>query len=123
MHELSITTHILEIVLKHAQSVHADRISHVYLVVGQLSSAIDESVASYWNMICEDTMAEGSRLHFHRIPAQFQCSSCRLVYPLTSQIFACPACGSETVHIVSGEKFYVESIEVEMPISRIGENS
>ena len=63
MHELTITTHILEIALKHAQSVHADRVSQVYWVIGQLSSVIDEAVASYWNMICEDTMAEGSQLH------------------------------------------------------------
>ena len=113
MHELAVTTSLLELAIQHAKTVHASHISHLYLVVGQLSSVIDDSVTFYWNIVCKDSIAEGSQLHFRRIPAQFQCSDCQVVYPLKGDDFTCPSCGSERIHIIAGEEFYLESIGVE----------
>jgi hydrogenase nickel incorporation protein HypA/HybF len=67
MHELSVTQSILEIALRHSHEGH--RITDLYLVIGQLSSMIDESVQFYWNIISEGTGAQGAMLHFRRVPA------------------------------------------------------
>ncbi len=109
MHELAVTTSILEIALEHAHNAH---IHDVYLVVGQLSSMMDDSVQFYWDIISKGTAAEGSRLHFRRIAAELECSICRTRYGMTGDDFLCPQCGSAQVKITAGEEFYLEAIEV-----------
>jgi hydrogenase nickel incorporation protein HypA/HybF len=109
MHELAVTTSILNLALQHAGAAH---ITDVYLVIGQLSSVIDDSVQFYWDIISQNTAAEGSRLHFRRIPAEFQCKSCSTRYPIRGDDFTCPECGGAAVHVVAGEEFYLEAIDV-----------
>ena len=113
MHELSITESILEIALKHAQKANASKISNIYLVIGQLSSILDESVQFYWDMICEGTIAQGAVLHFKRIPIVINCNKCNQQYTPTGNGFVCPACDSNQVTILQGEEFYLEAIDVE----------
>lgn len=114
MHEASITTHLLNLAIRHATATHARRITCLYLVVGQLSSMVDESVEFYWDIISQGTIAEGSQLHFRRIPARFQCSACQTQYELSdSDSFACPVCGGEAIRAITGDEFYLESIDIE----------
>ena len=113
MHELPVTQSILEIVLRHAREAGAKKISDLYLVIGQLASIVDDSVQFYWDIVSKDTPAEGARLHFRRIPAEFQCRDCGTGFKLSAVDFECPECGSARIHIVAGEEFYIEAIDVE----------
>jgi hydrogenase nickel incorporation protein HypA/HybF len=113
MHELSVTTSLLDLAVSRAQEANAQRITNLYLVVGQLSSIIDDSVQFYWNIVNENTIAAGSLLHFRRIPAEALCLKCDQRYLLNERDFACPHCGSEQIKIVAGEEFYLESIDIE----------
>ena len=76
MHELPITQNILKIALKYASQSGATRITDLYLVIGQLSSVIDESIQFYWPIISENTIAQDAILHFKRIPARLECIQC-----------------------------------------------
>ncbi len=113
MHELSVTQSILEIALRHAESAGAAHITDLYLVVGQLSSIVDDSVQFYWDMISQGTLAEGSQLHFRRIATELLCQDCDHRYKPSGDDLACPACSSIHVKVVAGDEFYLESIEVE----------
>ena len=113
MHELPVTESILEIALRHGAEAGAVRIAAIHLVIGQLSSIIDDSVQFYWDMISEGTLAEGAALHFRRIPAVFLCSDCEQTYEPKDEDFSCPHCGSTSVRLTSGTEFQVEAIEVE----------
>jgi hydrogenase nickel incorporation protein HypA/HybF len=113
MHELSVTESLLEIALRHGQGAGARRITDLYLVVGQLSSIIDESVQFYWDFVAKETLAEGAALHFRRVPAEFLCLECLKRYAPGEADFACPGCGSQRVQVAAGEEFYLESIGVE----------
>jgi len=113
MHELPVTQSILEISLRHARQAGAQKISDLYLVIGQLASIVDDSVQFYWDIVSKDTPAEGAQLHFRRIPAAFQCRDCGTSFQLSGRDFACPACSSSSVQITAGEEFYVEAIDVE----------
>lgn len=113
MHELSITESILEIAIKHAKKANASKISNIYLVIGQLSSILDESVQFYWDMISEGTIAQGAVLHFKRIPIVVTCNQCAEQYTPTGNGFSCPACSSSQVTILQGEEFYLEAIDVD----------
>jgi hydrogenase nickel incorporation protein HypA/HybF len=113
MHELSVTESILEIALRHAAPTGAGRISDLYLVIGQLSSLVDDSVQFYWDLISKDTLAEGATLHFRRIPTELLCLHCNHQYQPGPDELTCPTCGSAQVKIVAGEEFYLEAIDVE----------
>ena len=111
MHELMVTESILEIALRHAREAEAGRITDIHLVIGALSSVIDESVQFYWDIVSEGTAAEGAKLHFRRIPAELACQDCATTYDPRVDL-ACPACGSINVRVVAGQEFYLEAIEV-----------
>lgn len=114
MHELSITQNILEIALRHGEEAQASKITGLHLIIGQLSSVVDDSVQFYWDMIAEGTLADGAKLHFKRIPAQLECQECGQTYNLVgNQLDGCPACESIKVKVKAGNEFRLESIEIE----------
>lgn len=112
MHELSITENILDIALKHARQENAEEITDIYIVIGQLTSYIDESIQFYWQIMSKDTIAENSNLHFKRILAEFKCQQCENTYHPDSNSFTCPYCQSTDLAIIAGREFFLESIEI-----------
>lgn len=110
MHELPVTQNILEIVLRHAGG---HRVVGIYLVIGDLSSFVDESIQFYWGLIAEGTAAADARLHFRRIPAEMRCEECGAQYMIEHEQLLCPECGGARVRLVAGREFYVESIDVD----------
>ena len=113
MHELAVTQSILDISLRHAQKVDAQRITDINLVIGQFSSIVDDSIQFYWDIIAKDTMAEGAMLHFDRIPGEMTCGNCGHAFHPSDKSFACPSCDSGSVRITKGDEFRVDSIDVE----------
>ncbi len=114
MHELSITESILDIVIKHGKRAQARAITDIYLVLGDLSSIVDDSVQFYWDMISEGTLAEGAALHFKRVATEMECQDCQAQYKPESGDLTCPECRGRSVKVISGEEFFIDSIEVEL---------
>jgi hydrogenase nickel incorporation protein HypA/HybF len=113
LHELPAAQSILEISLRHAKQAGAERVTNVYLVIGQLASLVDDSIQFYWDIIAEGTPAKGAKLHFKRIPAQLQCMVCSEKYFPTGEEIRCPNCDSVGVKVIAGEEFFVEAIDVD----------
>jgi hydrogenase nickel incorporation protein HypA/HybF len=112
MHELPVTESILDIVLRHAKKANAVHIVKIHLVIGQMASIVDDSVKFYWDIISAGTPAEGASLSFRRINTRFQCTECGLKFSPTCNQFTCPDCESSRVIVISGNEFFVESIDV-----------
>jgi hydrogenase nickel incorporation protein HypA/HybF len=106
-----VTESILEIALRHASQAGDVRVTDLYLVIGELSSIVDDSVQFYWDFVSEGTAAEGATLHFRRIPAEMACHDCGQRYS-PSHSLTCPDCGSNDIQIVAGKEFSLEAIEV-----------
>ena len=113
MHELPVTESILEIALRHAEAAGATKVSDIHLIIGQLSSIVDDSVQFYWDIVSDGTIAKGAKLHFRRIPAQMLCRECELEYSPAEGSLLCPNCGGVDVQILSGDEFRVEAIEID----------
>ena len=113
MHELPVAENILEITLRHARQANAKRVTDLYLVVGQLSSIIDDSIQFYWDIISKDTIAEGAVLHFRRVPTRMICRSCEHQFSPAGDDFACPHCQSTQIQIVAGDEFFLDSINID----------
>jgi hydrogenase nickel incorporation protein HypA/HybF len=113
MHELSVTQGLLEIALRHAEEAGAQRILQLDIVIGELSTFVSDSVQFYWDMISQDTIAEGSLLRFQRVPGQLRCLACEHTFSLAGSDYICSQCGETQVLVVGGDDFRLESIEIE----------
>jgi len=113
MHELAVTESILNIAVQHATQAGAVRVTGLNLVIGQLASLVDDSVQFYWDMISEGTICAGAKLHFERKPATLKCLDCDRSYALDGELTDCTNCHSVRIKVMTGEEFFVESIEIE----------
>jgi len=113
MHELYATQAVLDTAVKQAADRNATRITDAYLVVGEISSYVDDSIQFYWDEISKGTIADGARLHFRRLEAEVQCMACFTKYHPNQGEILCPDCGSTGAKIVQGEEFYLEALDVE----------
>ena len=113
MHELSVTESILEIAIRHALAQKAKKITDLYLVIGQWSSVVDDSVQFYWDIISEGTIAKGAELHFRRVMTELICQDCGQEYQPSSENMSCPKCAGTNVKVKTGEEFFLEAIDVD----------
>jgi hydrogenase nickel incorporation protein HypA/HybF len=113
VHELSVTENLLDISIRYGLDANAIKITDLFIVIGQLTTFIDDSIQFYWDFVSKDTIAEGAQLHFRRIPAQFQCLNCGTSYIPANGIDACPQCGDLNIKSISGDEFFLESIQIE----------
>ncbi len=112
MHELSVTESILDIALEYAQKAGARQVTEINLVIGRLSSIVDDSVQFYWDIISQGTMCAGAKLNFERVPARIACLNCGNTYTLADDLTPCPVCQSERVKVIAGDDFHLDSIEI-----------
>ena len=114
MHELPATQGMLDVALKAARDVGAERIQRIDLVVGDLTSFVDDSIQFYFDIMSEGTPAEGAELRFRREPAEGRCGGCGHGFPVTPPVpRTCPECDSLKLTVEGGRAFYVDSIEVD----------
>ena len=110
MHELSLSSAILETVERHAAG---RRVSAVQVRVGDLRQVVGETLVFYFGIVAEGTVCEGARLELERVPARLGCTACGHAWEVEMAHFRCPACGSGAVEVTTGDEFMVESIEVQ----------
>ncbi|PWH14119.1 MAG: hydrogenase maturation nickel metallochaperone HypA [Ardenticatenia bacterium] len=113
MHELAITENILALALEAAQKANARHITAIHLVIGDLSSFVDESVQFYFDLLSQGTIAEGAVLHFRREHAMATCRACGHRFQVNPPLVPiCPNCGDYHLEVKGGQGLTVDSIEV-----------
>jgi hydrogenase nickel incorporation protein HypA/HybF len=110
MHELALSTAIVNTVVKHAEG---RRVSVVSLRIGALRQVVPDSLAFYFEIVARDSVCEGARLEQELIPARLRCRECAHDWRVEWAAFRCPFCASADVEVQSGDELKVESIEVE----------
>jgi hydrogenase nickel incorporation protein HypA/HybF len=113
MHEQSIVEALLALAIGKAEEARASRILRIYLVVGELSGVVEESVNFYFSFLSKDTIAAQASLFFMRTPARLRCRNCDTIFSPVRLDFHCPNCKEQQVEIIGGRELYIESLEVE----------
>ncbi|MGI8660917.1 MAG: hydrogenase maturation nickel metallochaperone HypA [Thermoleophilaceae bacterium] len=110
MHELSLSSAVLDTALRHAggQSVKT-----VELTIGALRQVVSSSLEFYWEIVSRETPCEGARLELNMVEARVRCKACETEWTLDDPIFRCPSCEDSDVEVLTGTEFFVESIDVE----------
>lgn len=122
MHELSVSSAILETVLKHADG---RRVTAVEMKIGRLRQVVPDSLDFYFGIVSRDTLADGAALDQKLIDALLRCNVCATEWDpapkpaeeeadiLMPPMFRCPACEAGGAEVVRGEELEVDSIIVD----------
>lgn len=111
MHELPVVLDIINVMDEEAKKGAIQKITQIRLVIGELSSIIDESVQMYFEIAAAGHPCEGAQLVFEHKPALLKCQSCGKEFP-HGKDFQCPDCGGDSVLIKgTGREFYILSFE------------
>jgi hydrogenase nickel incorporation protein HypA/HybF len=112
VHELSLSSAIVNTVAKHARG---RTVTVVNLRVGRLRQVVPDTLEFYFEFVARDSVCEGARLHQEVIPARLRCRGCEHEWEIEIPAFRCPVCAGSDVAVASGDEFEVESIEVDGP--------
>jgi len=113
MHELSIAMGIVDAALDEAQQRGVQVIA-VHLRLGALSGVVKDALLFSYEVACQDTPLQGSRLIVEDVPVVVFCPQCKKRRTLGSvQSFACPVCNAPTRDILQGKELEVFALEVQ----------
>ncbi len=113
MHEMGVAMEIIAIA---QASIPADlgdaRVARINLKVGKLAAIVPDSLRFCFEVAARDTALAGAELHIEEIPVQARCNACRHEWTIAQPAFACPACGSGEITLLSGRELDIESLEL-----------
>jgi len=112
VHELALSTAILETVMRHAKG---RRVTEVQMTIGTMRQVIPDSLDFYFGVVTRGTLAEGARLEQRIVAAELRCRHCSREWKPDPDFpdFRCSGCASARVQVLAGTEFEVESINVE----------
>jgi len=113
MHELAVTQNVLDVVLRHAEEAQAKRINRIELVIGDMTSFVDDSIQFCFDALSTGTIAQGAEMAFRRVPVKIRCRECETEFVPESLDWTCPTCGAYAGDVIAGQEFYIDNIEVE----------
>lgn len=90
------------------------QVSAIHLRLGPLSGVVREALLFSYEVACDGTPLEGSRLVIEEVPVVVYCPVCKGARALASvQRFCCPDCGTPTSQVVGGKELEVVALEIE----------
>ncbi len=113
MHELSLAMSVREIVEDAAEKNGAARVREVNIVVGEFSSVSVEALEFAMEVAKKGTVFEQANINIKSVKTILSCGQCMAETAMEDYVFRCGACGSGAVRIISGDRMYVDSIDIE----------
>lgn len=114
MHEVSIMENTLEIALKNAQAQGATKINHLKMKIGELSGVVAEALEFAFDVITQNTIAQGATLEIETIPVKCYCHSCQIEFKPDNWFYECPQCHQLTSTILQGKEIELSSLEISL---------
>jgi hydrogenase nickel incorporation protein HypA/HybF len=121
VHELSMTTQIVETVLAEAKKHGAKKVIEVKLVIGKMTFLGTDQIGFSYKILTEDTILKGSKLTIEEKEGTIECPSCGYkgtvpikddpAYHIPVPTLQCPECG-RSAKIVEGKECTIKSIKM-----------
>jgi hydrogenase nickel incorporation protein HypA/HybF len=113
MHELSIAVSIIDVAIEELERQGGGRVDAVHLKLGPLSGVIKEALLSAYELACEQTALEGSRLLIQEVPVEIYCAQCQAEQRVESiQEMSCCVCGTPSAQVVRGRELEIVAMEI-----------
>jgi hydrogenase nickel incorporation protein HypA/HybF len=110
---MGITSGIIASVVEAAEAEGATRINEVDISVGDLTEIVEDALQFAWEALTPGTMAEGSTLIVHHIPATSRCMQCSHEFEHDKYDLTCPECTSFMVENLTGRELKIDSIDID----------
>jgi hydrogenase nickel incorporation protein HypA/HybF len=113
MHELSIALSIIEGVEEEIARRHDARVAAVHLKLGPFSGVVKDALLFSYEIACEGTPLQGSRLEIEEIPVVLYCAVCGQERPAVSiQHLCCAVCDTPSTDMRRGSELEVFALEL-----------
>jgi len=113
MHELSIASSIIDIVLDEIKEKNVLKVNSIGLRIGAMSGILPDALEFGFDAIKLETPLSAAKLVIEEVPLSGSCNSCKETFPVRNLIFACPVCDSTSITVVKGDELDISYIEVE----------
>ena len=114
MHELSIALSIVDRASEEVERHPGARVSGVQLRIGALAGVVREALLFSWEVACQGTRVEGSRLIIEDVPVTIFCIGCQAEMGARSaQALCCSSCGHFSSEVIQGRELEVVALELE----------
>jgi hydrogenase nickel incorporation protein HypA/HybF len=112
VHEMALTESIVEIAVEAAKNQGADKVTRVFVEIGELSCVEPEALQFCFAAVAAGTLAEGASLEIERIAGAGWCADCKKLVPLADRFGLCPDCGGQSVRMTAGGELKVREMEI-----------
>ena len=112
MHELSLTSNLLDIIEEQSITNKFSDVHIVQLEIGYLSCISPDALELCFNVAKRDTVAKNANLEIKRILGRVQCRTCKTTFQVTELLTPCPECDSLGHDVVDGNSLKITNLEV-----------
>ena len=113
MHEMSLCEGIVQILQEQAQTHHYSRVKTVWLELGSFTTVEIPALEFCYEVVCRDTLAEGSKLEIIQLPGTAWCFQCGQSVMIAQRYDPCPNCRSYQLQCSGGDELRIKELEVE----------
>lgn len=111
MHEVAIAQNLLDIACQSAKENDLRKIDKISVVAGELNAIVLDALQFAFQVISQNTIAEGASLEYRQIPALVKCESCNKEFHWKESGYFCPYCFQLSNQLIQGNELYVDYIE------------
>lgn len=112
MHEMSLCESILQIIEDEAQKQSFQKVSEVHLAVGTLAGVELDALRFSFDVVVQNSVADGACLHVHEVQAEGLCPACGSRMAMSSRYDACGQCGGFGLQLAAGDEMRITHLEV-----------
>lgn len=112
MHELALSTGLVELIVEEAGRSGFARVQRVVLEIGALSHVDPQALRSSFGIIARGTVAEGADLEILEPAGVAYCLDCEDAVPIVRRGDDCPRCGGVKLMVQGGEEMKLKALEV-----------
>ena len=112
MHELGLIDQAVQMALARAEQDGAARVHRLTLRIGPLAGVEIDALRFAFEVVTQDTAADGAELHIEAVPVRCWCTSCACEFQPTDFVFRCPACQQLSDDVRQGREFDLISMEI-----------
>ncbi|MGK7909653.1 MAG: hydrogenase maturation nickel metallochaperone HypA [Synechococcus sp.] len=112
MHEVGLMENALAIALDYATREQAERINKLSMRVGTLSGVEPDALRFAFDIVTQNTIAEGAQLDIEYCATRCYCATCQSEFEPVEMGYDCPVCHTWSSSILQGKELELASLEV-----------
>ncbi len=113
MHEVSITTGLLEMLSEQCRRSGYRKIESVNVRIGRASGIMPDALIFAFDAIKTDSVAHDAVLHIEEVAVGGRCGGCGSDFTVEEEyVLQCPCCGGSSFEVTAGREMDVVDMEV-----------